>query len=257
MSEQATVVEEEGVTVVGEEEVTVVEEEVQASVDDVYVPQFYEEAQPTQDGVAENMPEQPTQANVDEEEFNHDFWVEATTQASVAEDIYRLSLEYKKSDEFVVQLPNTEEDECHPDEDINNVPGYEHEFKDDMEYKKFLKKVENGYLSDKGSGSESEGKGDNDGDSVDGDPEFGEVEVENDKEVDHYGDLLDSESEKEPTDEDEHVGVEQTSAEPDCSGVTHDNSEFEKEYTDQRRSQELVFGRVKSAKEKKNCSTIY
>ncbi|XP_026443739.1 uncharacterized protein LOC113343846 [Papaver somniferum] len=211
----------------------------------VYIPQFCEEAQPTQASVAENMLEQEayfqgaTQASVDNEEkkFNHDFWVEATTQASVVEDIYKLSLEYQKSDEFVVQLPNIEEGECHPDEDINNVPGYEQKFKDDMEYKKFLKKVENGCLSDKGSDSESES--DNDVDSVDGDPEFGEVEVENDKQEDHYGDLLDSESEKEPTDEDEHVGVGQTSVEPECSGVTHDNSEFEKEYADHFKEEDV------------------
>lgn len=106
-----------------------------------------------------------------------------------------MSEEYKKSDEFVFQLPKIEEDECHPDEDINNVPGYEQELKDDMDYNKFLKKVYNGYYSYKGSDSESEGG--SDADSVGGDPEFGEVEVENDKEEDHIGDLLDSDSEKE------------------------------------------------------------
>lgn len=96
---------------------------------EVYVPQFCEE--PTHASVADNMPHShkgTSQATMAEENvFNHDFWVEAATQESAVEDIYKLGQEYQKSDEFVVQLPNIEEDECHPDEDINNVPGYEQE----------------------------------------------------------------------------------------------------------------------------------
>ncbi|XP_026442958.1 uncharacterized protein LOC113342733 [Papaver somniferum] len=97
-----------------------------------------------------------------------------------------------------------------------------------MDYKKFLKKVENGYLSDKGSDTESEGG--SDADSVGGDPEFGEVDVENDKE----GDLMDSDSEKEEQVE-PSVGSKFNGPEYNGSNSNvheHDNSEFEKQYAD-------------------------
>ncbi|KAI3995573.1 hypothetical protein MKX01_023318, partial [Papaver californicum] len=86
----------------------------------------------------------------------------------MVKDVFRMSQEFIKSDEYVVHLSNVEPDECHPEDDLNKVNGYESEEQHNMEYKEFLKKDELGELSD----NESDG----------GDPNYGDVEVENDKE---------------------------------------------------------------------------
>ncbi|XP_026388824.1 glutamic acid-rich protein-like [Papaver somniferum] len=173
-----------------------------------------------------------------EEFFNHDFWVEATTQAEAVEDLFAVSQEYKKSDEYVMHLKNIEEDECNPDDEyvLNNISDKDSEEKDIKSYKKFLQKVENGYLSD-GTASErsDDGASDDkdtasDGDDAEsdgGDPNFGEVEVENDKEEDHYGDLVSDREEKERNKTDG----------PICSNP-HDNTQFEEDHAQHFKEEE-------------------
>lgn len=41
----------------------------------------------------------------------------------MVEDLITISKEYKKTDEYVLHLKNVEEDECNPDDDLNNVRG--------------------------------------------------------------------------------------------------------------------------------------
>lgn len=79
----------------------------------------------------------------------------------------------------MVQLSNIEPDGCHLDENLENIKGYESEEECDKAYKELQRRVQDGELSD------------------DGDPMYGEVEVENDNEEDHYGDLQQSDEEEE------------------------------------------------------------
>ncbi|XP_026377709.1 protein starmaker-like [Papaver somniferum] len=145
--------------------------------------------------------------------------VQDATHASVVEDLLTIAQEYKKSDEYVMHLKNIEEYECNPDDDLKNV-----------------RRAENGYLSD-GTASEISDGDDAQGDAESdcGDPNFGEVEVESDKEEDHYGDLMDSSSDKEEEEKDEPVGIEvvvskhcSESNGPKCT-KPHDNTMFEEE----------------------------
>ncbi|XP_026414380.1 uncharacterized protein LOC113310041 [Papaver somniferum] len=211
---------------------------------DVYIPQF---TQQTKASVAERNPvleasgaEQGNEIPRLDDYFNHNFWVEATTQAEVVEDLFAVAQEH---------LKNVEEDECNPDdEDVLKMNDNDNEEKDIKSYNKFLQKVENGYLSYGTASERSDGDNvDNDvasdGDNVDsdaGDPNFGEVEVENDKEEDHYGDLV---SDREEEETNKNDGLELIVSEsnktdgPNCS-KPHDNTQFEEEHAQHFKDEE-------------------
>ncbi|MCL7026967.1 hypothetical protein MKW94_018896, partial [Papaver nudicaule] len=140
---------------------------VELENDEVYVPQAPTQASeaPQESQAETSEAPQASQAETSEV-FDHDYWFAQTC----------LGDEY-----FGVQLNNIEEDECHPEEDLRDITGYDSEDRFESQEKEFLKKV----VRNEPSSSESE----------DGDPTFGEVEVENDNEEDHYGDLLSSENE--------------------------------------------------------------
>ncbi|XP_026428189.1 uncharacterized protein LOC113324063 [Papaver somniferum] len=225
---------------------------------DVYIPQF---TQQTQASVAENNPvleasgaEQGNEIPRLDDYFNHDFWVEDTAQEEVVEDLFAVAQEYKKSVEYVMHLKNVEEDEYNPDdEDVLKMNDNDIEEKDIKIYNKFLQKVENGYLSDGTASERSDGDNvdndaESDGDNVDsdaGDPNFGEVEVENDKEEDHYGDLVSDREEEETNKNDgfELIVSESNKTDgPNCSkpkcSKPHDSTQFEEDHAQHFKDEE-------------------